>query len=426
MSLYAVQACTYALPLITFPYLGRVLGPEGWGAVLFAQAIGAAIAIAVEYGFDCSATREVARFWYDRDRLRELVAGVLGAKVALACAAVLVACCIQPFTLRIAPSLILFWASVVWGVAQGINMLWYFQGLQRMARAGGLDIGGKIIATLSIFLFVHAPNDGWKVMVAQALGCLVSHAVTVWMAYREVGFRWPTPQLAWESLRLGWPMFLFKASQTLTTSASGLILGFFGSPRAVGLFGGADKIRQVVSQSLWPVNQALFPHQAQSIVDDPEKGARIVRRSLLFMGGLSAIFGLVLMAGAPLIVELVFGKPFAAAVPALRIFGLAIPLATIASVLSFQWLLPLGFDREFNIVVLTSGLINVGAGILLVPAFGVTGMAIAIVIAGFYAIIGFDIAARRKGMSVLGRLRISKQVAQVEYQEVEAEEVLQR
>src|SRR3954471_12066438 len=91
VTLYGVQGCTYLLPLLTFPYLARTLGPDAWGAVLFAQAIGAMIAIVVEYGFDVSATRETARFAGDRDKLRELVSGVIGAKVLLALAAITVA-----------------------------------------------------------------------------------------------------------------------------------------------------------------------------------------------------------------------------------------------------------------------------------------------------------------------------------------------
>ena len=47
IALYGVQACTYALPLLTFPYLARVLGPSGWGVVVFAQAIGVVIASTV-------------------------------------------------------------------------------------------------------------------------------------------------------------------------------------------------------------------------------------------------------------------------------------------------------------------------------------------------------------------------------------------
>jgi O-antigen/teichoic acid export membrane protein len=84
LALYGVQACTYALPLLTFPYLARVLGPSGWGVVVFAQAIGDVTACAVEYGFDISASRETSRHRDDPERLSALISGVLGAKVLLA------------------------------------------------------------------------------------------------------------------------------------------------------------------------------------------------------------------------------------------------------------------------------------------------------------------------------------------------------
>ena len=79
-----VQICTYALPLITFPYLARVLGPAGWGSVVFAQAIGVVIAVFVEYGFDLSASREASRHRDEPRHLSELISGVLGAKAILA------------------------------------------------------------------------------------------------------------------------------------------------------------------------------------------------------------------------------------------------------------------------------------------------------------------------------------------------------
>lgn len=404
ITLYAVQACTYVLPVVTFPYLSRVLHPEGWGAVLFAQTIGMIIAIAVEYGFDYSAVRETARYSTDRDRLRTLVAGVLGAKFTLAFAAVLIALAIRPFTLKVAPSPALFYASVTWGVAQGINMLWYFQGLQRMTWSGGLDVAGKLIATLSIFVFVHNPSDGWKVMAAQALGAFFAHAITLGTAYREVGFLWPTPANIWEALRLGWPMFLFKASQTLMTSANSLILGFFSSAAAVGLFGGADKIRQIATQALWPITQALFPHQAQNVKENPRAGLRTVRRSLLLIGGASVVCGVIVAIAAPLIIRIALGSRFLPVVPALRIFGLIIPLTALAGILCFQWMLPLGFDREFTRVVFLAGLINVVSGIILVPHMGVTGMAAAVTGAEFFAVLAFDFSLRRKKMSPLGKI----------------------
>ncbi len=190
-----MQACTYALPLLTFPYLARVLGPSGWGVVVFAQAIGEVIASVVEYGFDISAARDTSRHRNEPKHLSALISGVLGAKFLLAVLCIAGAVFSRRFTHHIAPSLALFWASTIWGVCQGINMLWYFQGLERMRLASMLEIGGKVLATLSIFVLVHKPSDGWKVMAAQCVGCVVAHGVTVVLAYREVGFQWPTPRV---------------------------------------------------------------------------------------------------------------------------------------------------------------------------------------------------------------------------------------
>ena len=169
IALYGVQACTYALPLLTFPYLARVLGPSGWGVVVFAQAIGDVIACVVEYGFDISGSRETSRQRNDPQRLSALISGVLGAKSLLAMVCIAGALFFRRFTHHVAPSLALFWASTIWGVCQGINMLWFFQGLERMRLASALEIGGKVMATLSIFVLVRKPDDGWKVMAAQCV-----------------------------------------------------------------------------------------------------------------------------------------------------------------------------------------------------------------------------------------------------------------
>lgn len=396
--LYGVQGCTYLLPLITIPYLARVLGPEGWGAVTFSQTIGAFIAIGVEYGFDFSATRETARFSTDKKVLQELVSGVLGAKVLLALIGTAGAVLARPYIIRVAPSSDLFWASILWGVGQGINMLWYFQGQQRMGWAGGLDITGKIIATLSIFALVHKPEDGWKVMAAQAAGCALSHAIAIGIAYYEVGFCWPTSRLIWHALRLGWSMFLFRAAQSLT-SANALILGFFASPTAVGLFGGADKFRQAALQALWPINQTLFPHQSQTVKENLNEALKMVRRSLALLGGLSAIFGLILALGAPLFVRLLLGVAFLPAVDVLRVFSLLIPLQALGVVISIQWMLPLGFDREFNLVVLTTGVITVGLGVLLTPRAGALGMAVAVTAAQAYSLVAIHLVLQRKAVN---------------------------
>jgi polysaccharide transporter, PST family len=403
IALYGVQICTYALPLLTFPYLARVLGPSGWGSVVFAQAIGSIIAIVVEYGFDLSASRETSRHRYEPKRLSQLISGVLGAKSLLAVICICGAILSRRFTHHIAPSLALFWASTIWGVCQGINMLWYFQGLERMRLAGALEIGGKVIATLSIFVLVRRPEDGWKVMAAQCVGCVVAHGVTVVLAYREVGYAWPTPSSVWQALRLGWSMFLFRAAQGISGSLNGVVLGSVASMAALGEFAGADRITRVFQQGLWPINQALYPRLTKQMQDSPNGAMKTVRSSLLFLGGLGVLLGLVLFLGAPLFVHVVLGAAFRDSVPVLRVFSLWIPLVALCTVMTFQLLLPNQLDRQFNFVIFSAGIVNVGSALLLAPRFAAPGIAWSAVAAQLYTLIAFSIVIFRAGLNPFAR-----------------------
>ncbi|HTZ57742.1 MAG TPA: oligosaccharide flippase family protein [Acidobacteriaceae bacterium] len=399
MALYGVQACTYALPLLTFPYLARVLGPSGWGVVVFAQAIGVVIQTLVEYGFDISAMRETSRHREDPKRLSGLISGVLGAKSLLAVVGIAGAVLSRRFTHHIAPSPALFWASVIWGVCQGINMLWFFQGLERMQLASTLEIGGKVLATASIFLLVHHPDDGWKVMAAQCVGCVVSHGVTVILAYREVGFQWPTFSSVWESLRLGGSMFVFRTVQGLFGSVNRLVLGYFAPVAALGEYAGAERITRVFQQGMWPVNQALYPKLTQQTQKDPARAIRIVRLSVVFLGALGIVLGLAIYFGAPLLVHFVLGSAFKDSVPILRVFALWIPLVAISTVIIFQILLPNQLDNQFNIVNLTTALIGIAAAFALAPEWKAVGIAWATVISQLYTVVAFCYIVWRAGLN---------------------------
>jgi PST family polysaccharide transporter len=384
---------------MTFPYLARVLGPSGWGSVVFAQAIGSVIAIFVEYGFDLSASRETSRHRQEPGRLSELISGVLGAKFVLAALCVCGAIISRRYTHHIAPSLALFWSSTIWGVCQGINMLWYFQGLERMRLASVLEIGGKVVATLSIFVLVHNPDDGWKVMAAQCVGCVVAHGVTVVLAYREVGFAWPTFSSVGRALRLGWSMFLFRAAQGLTGSLNGLVLGFVAPMAALGQYAGAERISRIFQQGLWPVNQALYPKLTKQMHERRADAMKMVRLSLCFLGGLGLLFGVALFLGAPLLVHVVLGDAFHGSVAALRVFSLWIPLVALSTVITFQLLLPNQMDYQFNVVIFTAGLLGFGGALLLAPGFQAVGIAWTAVGAQLYTLIAFSVVLARAGLN---------------------------
>lgn len=114
LALYGVQVVNYLFPLLTVPYLARVLGPKEWGLLAFTQAFGGYLQLLVEYGFGLSATRQVAQARDSLRRRAELLAGVLGAKVLLSFLALGLAFLLAPWLPPFHGRADLLWPGVFW------------------------------------------------------------------------------------------------------------------------------------------------------------------------------------------------------------------------------------------------------------------------------------------------------------------------
>jgi len=381
MALYGVHSVNYLLPLITIPYLARILGPANWGLLAFAQAFALYLNLILEYGFNLSATREVARAQGNKETLSDLLSGVIGAKIFLIIAcftlSLLAKNWMGPF--REHPEL--FWGALFWALGQAFNPLWYYQGLERMRFAAALDISTKILATIGVFLIVRAPEHGWKVLFLQGSASFLSTFLSMSFAYREISFRFPSVLSSVKALRLGWTMFLFRSSVSLYTVGNTFVLGLFVPGQIVAYYAGAEKLSKALVGLLIPINQALYPRLSHLAQNDKAQAARLARTSFFFMAGLGLAMGLIAFIGAPLWTRILLGPGFSQAVPVLRILSVLPFLIAMSNVLGIQWMLPLGLDSQFNKIILGAGLINIVLAVLLAPSYAHIGMAWAVVTA---------------------------------------------
>lgn len=404
MALSAAQIATYVFPLVTIPYVARVLGVTGWGLVAFAQAFGAHVALLVEYGFPLSATREVSRHRYDSEGLADITAGVLGAKGLLAILGIATALGVRWLVPIFRSHADLLWASTFWALAQAFNMMWLFQGLERMKLVAGLDFSAKAVATTGIFLLVRAPSDGWKVLVLQGLGALVSFLVSLWFAYRYVQFRAPSSVTVRSAIRMGRSMFVFRASASFYTVGNAFILGLFASPVFVGYYAGAEKISRAFTSLLNPMTQTIFPRISHLIHSAREQAIRLARTSLIVMGLSGCLMGALILTFAPILVRIILGHAYAPAVPVLRILSLLPPLISISSVLGIQWMLPMGLDRAFNTIILFAGLVNLGLALTLAPSLKASGMAWAVIASELFVTGAMFFLLRWRGLEPSSRV----------------------
>ncbi|HLI62308.1 MAG TPA: flippase [Terriglobales bacterium] len=403
VSLYWIQIANYVLPLVTVPYLTRVLGATGWGLVAFGQSFASYVGILAEYGFVLSATREVTRHREDREKLGEIVAGVLGAKAFLSVAGLAVAALAAWWIPIFRQNPLLFCGAALLAVGQAASMIWFFLGIEQVRMAAFLEVLGKAVGAAAIFLLVHHVGQEWRALAVQGVGALLGAAACLVLVYRRVPVKIPTPKSVREALRMGWTMFLFRGSVTLYTTGNAFILGLFVAPRYVGYYAGAEKISKAFLGLLNPVSQSFFPRLSHLVQHARDRAARLLRVSLGLMGTGSLALGLVVFALAPTLIRLILGPGYTEAVPVLRVLSLLIPLIAVSNVLGIQWMLPLGLDRVFNQIIFAAGILNMALAVVLAPLFAQMGMAWAVVTSETFVTCGLYWSIRRCGLDpILG------------------------
>lgn len=394
LSLYGVSLPNYLIPILLIPYLARVLGAAGWGLVAFAQAFGGYLSVAVEFGFFLSASRQVARYHEDREKLGEILAGVLGARAILCAGCVVVAIAAGIWVPIFRQHSGLMAASMYWGLVQGFSMSWFFQGLERMWLVAALEIPAQFLGIIAIFVFVHRPEQAWLVLVIQGSAYGLPAGIELALAYREAPFRLPTFSSMWEAFRMGTSMFLYRGALTLYTGGNALILGLFVPPQFVGYYAAAEKISRASYRLLNPVTQALYPRMSYLVEHAREKAQRLARIGVIVVGAGGLGISLLIFLSAPWLIRIIVGPEFGPSVPLLRILAVVPALVAIWQSYGTQWMLPLGLDRAFNSVVLLAGAVNVVLALIMVPHYGDFGMAWTAVFSEALIALGFYLMLR--------------------------------
>ncbi len=407
-SLYLVQACRKLLPLFVLPYLARVLGPAGWGNVAFAQGVGEFIAIFVEFGFVLSATRDLAQSKASKGECGRVAAGTFGAQAILATIGVLVAVAIstQVPLLRSQPRLLC--AGLVYGVAQGMMPTWLFQGLERMALASFLEVASKVASLGAIFVFVNSPADEWKVLFFQSLAPIVSLIAGIWVAHRTVSLYVPTFDLIWGSIKAGWKMFLLRSGLATYSTANVLILSMFAPAGIVGYYASAEKVSKAIVGLLLPIRDAFYPRLSHLAAHSVKEGQRLAKISAYIEVAAGAVLSVATFVSAHLIIRLVFGPTFAAAVPILQILSLLSFITSLSDAIGLQSLLPAGKESLVMIAIVSGGVVNAAFAVMLAPRYMAGGMAVSVVLAEAAVCLVLIWIVLRTTVSPRGRVRLTE------------------
>lgn len=355
-----VQLGNYLVPLLTLPYLTRVLGAEGFGRVVFVQGVIAFLILLVDFGFSWSTTRHIAAHRSDRQEVsRVFFATWIVQWVLVVLAAALM------WALSICVPAIEVDASLyVWGfgmvIGHALFPLWLLQGLEQMRSVAVIQLGSRVLSLPLLFVFVKQPEDvvmavGFYSVVALLAGILSIFAI---VRMRVVDWCQPTILDLVAVFREGAGLFFSRISISLYTSLIPIAIGSWAGHAQLAYFNLADRLRMVVSSIIAPVLQALFPRMSLLYQSDPSSANRLAVKVAMGVCAVTLGAGALMWLLAGYIMQVFGGAGFQEAVPVLRWLAFVPCVVALSNLLGVQVMLPQGMNKPFSTILTMASVLS--------------------------------------------------------------------
>lgn len=262
LSLSMLQIINYIVPLITFPYLVRVLGIEQFGLFAFVMAVVNYGVIITDYGFDLSATKHISTHSHRREKINEVFSSVIMIKSMMAFLFLIFMSLLILSVEKFSNDASLYFLAFGLVVGQVLFPTWFFQGIEKMRYITILNAVSKIIFTIAIFVFVHHPEDLFLVFVFNSVGAIIAGVLAYNVAHRKfnVLFSWQSSNTLMFYLKDAWYIFTSRVAVQLYQSINIIILGFFVSNTIVGYYAIVEKIVRAIGSIMISLTRALYPY----------------------------------------------------------------------------------------------------------------------------------------------------------------------
>lgn len=362
-SLSVLQIFSYVLPLLTLPYLVRVLGVETFGLVAFATAFITFFNILVDYGFNLSATREVSIHRENKDKITEIYSSVLSIKFILIFVSLMILSFIVFTFEKFSSHSMLYFITFISVIGQALFPIWYFQGMERMKYITIINIFSKVVFTIAIFVFVHEESDYLMVPLLTGLGILIGSLYALYIIKKDFNqsFVWQNIETMKIHFKDSSQFFLSRVSVSIYTSANAFVLGLFTNNTMVGYYSIAEKMYQALQGIYSPIVQTIYPYLSNS------RNMNLYKKLFISLFIINIFIVSFIFIFHYEIIDILFHSRSLEINNVLLLLVLSSILHLPAILLGYPLLAAFGFPKYANLTVVQSSLVHlIGLGILVI------------------------------------------------------------
>lgn len=403
LSLSILQFGNYILPLITIPYIVRVIGPDKFGLISFAQAFTTYFTLVVNYGFDLSATREISANRNNKDALARIYSNVLFTKVFL------FAICTITFLLLISlipifkENFLIFVLSYLIILGYVLFPTWFFQGIEKIYISSIFNFFIKLVFTLGIFIFVRKKEDFFFVPFLMSLGQIIAGFFGLLYSLKLLNKKVNLPKLneIFYELKNSFTVFISLVFINFYTVSNTFILGFFAPHENVGYFASGSKlVLAFQALVLGPLAQSLYPHIGKILRNDINRGIDYIRKFGVIVSLITLPISIFIFLTAPFLVKVFLGEQYLPSINVVKILSFFPFIIGLSNLYGIQTTLNMKMDREFFRVIVGGSIINLILNTILDNKFAEIGASISWLITEIYITTAFIILLELKGIKI--------------------------
>jgi len=373
-----VQIANYVFPLVTIPIISRIIGPDKFGVLNFANNFMSYFVLLITYGFDLTATRKVARDPDNKPLRIEVFNKVFAAKMGLFILSLL----LFVLSLYIVPPLAKEKQVALYSFLLCVSTLftqnWMFQAMQDLTKVALLNFLVKSIGTFLVLYFVREkPDYIWQPLVINATAVLVSLVSFIWVIRKYELKLYAVPfrqilHMLWEEKTV----FVSMVVISLYTTTNTVMLGLLENETQVGYYAAAQRLIAVATNVInLPLAQAFYPFIGKAFGEGKENGIRMVQRTLPMIMILTFSFGLMMFALGPIFMKWFYGAAFAPSVAAFQVISFVPFVVALSNVFGIQTMLNLHMDKLFFKITLIGACLGLALNYIMIRSMGFMGTA---------------------------------------------------
>jgi O-antigen/teichoic acid export membrane protein len=397
--LLALKGLNYIAPILVLPYLMMTLGAEKYGYIGFSLAVCQMMMLIVDFGFDLSATKEIALAKGNQREVDRIYTETVRAKwLLLTVTALLV------WALSMIPRFFIYretlYVMFLMVVGHAFSFVWLLQGLGRIRVISIINTLCKLSVLPLTFVFVHTPADFLVAALIQAMVYLLSSLITyVYIQKKGLASSLPCSiQNVIMALRRSFPIFFSNAATSIYTVSIAFFLGWFGTAVEVGRYSAVDRlVRALTYMILFSVIQAFYPRIVQMNRENQGVAVRYVRKVLVFVAGGMALLGILLFAFSPL-AESLLGTEYVGTGAIFRLMAWVPLFVGSGGVYAQLVLLAMGGERErrrYRNVYSLAAVLAFACIFLLIPVGKAMGAAGTVLIVEVFVAVGMAYCGHR-------------------------------